>query len=416
MLIVYDLLVIFKIKKFKKMKIIPRKKYLSQIEPFIKKEIIKVLVGQRRTGKSYLLKYLAEEFLESEPNSNIIFIDKELYKFDFINDDASLFDYIVNNLTETYNYIFIDEIQDIKNFEKVLRDLQKRENVDIYITGSNAKLFSSELATHLSGRYIEIKVNPLSFPEFLIFHNLPNNDDSLMKYLRFGGMPYLKNLALEEEIVFSYLKDIFNTVLLKDIIARYNLRNVDFLFKLSEYLAENSGNLISANRISEYLKSQKIKIPVNTVVNYLGLLVSTYLVEKVKRINIKGKKIFEVNEKYYFEDIGLRNSLIGFRAQDISKIIENAVFAHLIFLGYDVKIGTLGDREIDFVAQKKNKTVYIQVSYLLSDKKTIDREFGNLLAINDNYEKIIVSMDKISFDNYEGIKHFTLINFLTDFE
>ncbi len=416
MLIVYDLLVIFKIKKFKKMKIIPRKKYLSQIEPFIKKEIIKVLVGQRRTGKSYLLKYLAEEFLESEPNSNIIFIDKELYKFDFINDDASLFDYIVNNLTETYNYIFIDEIQDIKNFEKVLRDLQKRENVDIYITGSNAKLFSSELATHLSGRYIEIKVNPLSFPEFLIFHNLPNNDDSLMKYLRFGGMPYLKNLALEEEIVFSYLKDIFNTVLLKDIIARYNLRNVDFLFKLSEYLAENSGNLISANRISEYLKSQKIKIPVNTVVNYLGLLVSTYLVEKVKRINIKGKKIFEVNEKYYFEDIGLRNSLIGFRAQDISKIIENAVFAHLIFLGYDVKIGTLGDREIDFVAQKKNKTVYTQVSYLLSDKKTIDREFGNLLAINDNYEKIIVSMDKISFDNYEGIKHFTLINFLTDFE
>ncbi len=398
------------------MKIIPRKKYLSQIEPFIKKEIIKVLVGQRRTGKSYLLKYLAQEFLESEPNSNIIFIDKELYKFDFINDDASLYDYIVKNLTGNFNYIFIDEIQDIKNFEKVLRDLQKRENVDIYITGSNAKLFSSELATHLSGRYIEIKVNPLSFPEFLIFHNLPNNDDSLMKYLRFGGMPYLKNLALEEEIVFSYLKDIFNTVLLKDIIARYNLRNVDFLFKLSEYLAENSGNLISANRISEYLKSQKIKIPVNTVVNYLGLLVSTYLVEKVKRINIKGKKIFEVNEKYYFEDIGLRNSLIGFRAQDISKIIENAVFAHLIFLGYDLKIGTLGDREIDFVAQKKNKTVYIQVSYLLSDKKTIDREFGNLLAINDNYEKIIVSMDKISFDNYEGIKHFTLINFLTDFE
>ncbi len=398
------------------MKIIPRKKYLSQIEPFIKKEIIKVLVGQRRTGKSYLLKYLAQEFLESEPNSNIIFIDKELYKFDFINDDASLYDYIVKNLTGNFNYIFIDEIQDIKNFEKVLRDLQKRENVDIYITGSNAKLFSSELATHLSGRYIEIKVNPLSFPEFLIFHNLPNNDDSLMKYLRFGGMPYLKNLTLEEEIVFSYLKDIFNTVLLKDIIARYNLRNVDFLFKLSEYLAENSGNLISANRISEYLKSQKIKIPVNTVVNYLGLLVSTFLVEKVKRINIKGKKIFEVNEKYYFEDIGLRNSLIGFRAQDISKIIENAVFAHLIFLGYDVKIGTLDGREIDFVAKKKNKTVYIQVSYILSDEKTIDREFGNLLAINDNYEKIIVSMDKISFDNYEGIKHFTLINFLTDFE
>jgi len=398
------------------MKIIPREKYFSKIEPFIRKEIIKVLVGQRRTGKSYLLKYLVDIFLSEDPKANIIFIDKELYKFDFLKTDTDLHKYIQSKLKKGFNYIFIDEIQEIENFEKVLRDLQKRNDIDLYITGSNSHLFSSELATFLSGRYIEIKINPLSFHEFLIFNNLPNNDESLMKYLRFGGMPYLKNLKLEEETVFSYLKSIYDTILLKDIISRHNIRNVDFLFKLSEYLAENTGNVISANKISGYLKNQKINIPVNTVVSYLKLLSTTFLVDKVKRMEIKGKKIFEINEKYYFEDLGLRNSLIGFRAQDISKIIENVVYMHLAFLGYDIKIGVLSDREIDFIAQKKNQKLYVQVSYLLSDKKVIDREFGNLLEINDNYEKIVVSMDKISFENYEGINHYSLLDFLNNFE
>lgn len=398
------------------MKIIPRERYLNQIKPFVKKEIIKVLVGQRRTGKSYLLRLLADKFSETDQKASTIFIDKDLYQFEFIKNDGDLFKYINENLQKGFNYIFIDEIQEIGNFEKVLRDLQKKDNIDIYITGSNANIFSGELATFLSGRFIEIKINPLSFKEFLIFNNLSNNDDSLMKYLRFGGMPYLKNLELEDEVVFSYLKGIYDTIVLKDIISRHNLRNVDFLIKLSEFLAENSGNLISANKISVYLKSSKINIPVNTVVNYLNLLSSTFLVDKVKRMEIKGKKIFEVNEKYYYEDLGLRNSLISFRAQDISKIIENAVYMHLIYCGYDVKVGVMNNNEIDFVATKKNKKAYIQVSYLLSDQKVIEREFGNLLLIKDNYEKIVVSMDKIPFDNYEGIKHFQLREFLLKFE
>jgi predicted AAA+ superfamily ATPase len=238
----------------------------------------------------------------------------------------------------------------------------------------------------------------------------------LMKYLRFGGMPYLRNLELEDEVVFSYLKGIYDTIVLKDIVLRHNLRNVDFLFKLSEYLAENSGNIISANKISAYLKSQRINIPVNSVVNYLNLLSATFLIDKVKRMELKGKKVFEVNEKYYYEDLGLRNSLIGFRAQDISKIIENAVYMHLIFWGYDVKIGVMNKREIDFVATKKNKRVYIQVAYLLSDSKVIEREFGNLLEVKDNYEKIVVSMDKIAFDNFEGINHYPLREFLINFQ
>jgi predicted AAA+ superfamily ATPase len=406
----------FTIKIGENVKIIPRERYLEQIKPFIKKEIIKVLVGQRRTGKSYLLRFLAEKFSESEPEANIIFIDKDLYQFEFIKNDGDLFKYINKNLQKGFNYIFIDEIQEIENFEKVVRDLQKKDNIDIYITGSNKNIFAGELATFLSGRFIEIKVNPLSFKEFLIFNNLANNDDSLMKFLRFGGMPFLKNLELEDEIVFSYLKGIYDTIILKDLISRHNLRNVDFLIKLSEFLAENSGNLISANKISAYLKSNKINIPVNTVVNYLNLLSSTFLVDKVKRMEIKGKKIFEVNEKYYYEDLGLRNSLIGFRAQDISKIIENAVYMHLIYCGYDVKVGVINNNEIDFVATKKNTKAYIQVSYLLSDQKVLEREFGNLLQIKDNYEKIVVSMDTIPFDNYEGIKHFQLREFLLNFK
>lgn len=394
---------------------IPRKSYLNRIRPFFRKEIIKVLVGLRRTGKSHLLRAIKEELLKEDSTANIIYINKELYEFDFIKNGKDLFDYVSKQLNKNFNYIFIDEIQEIKEFERALRDLQTRSNVDIYITGSNAHVLSSELATYLSGRYIEIKINPLSFSEFLEFHNLKSNNDSLNLYLKYGGMPYLRNLSLEDEIVIPYLKSIYDTVLLKDVVARYNIRNVEFLIRLTEYLAENTGNIISAKKISDYLKSQNNNIPANTVINYIKSITSTYLINKISRQNIEGKKVFEINEKYFFEDLGLRNSLIGFRPQDISKIIENAVFMHLRFLDYEIKIGVLSGKEIDFIAKKNDKIVYIQVSYLLSDKKVVDREFGNLLAIKDNYEKIVVSMDKVPFTNYKGIKHFSLIEFLSNF-
>jgi len=394
---------------------IPRKKYINKIKPFFRKEIIKVLVGLRRTGKSHLLRAIKEELLKEDSTANIIYINKELYEFDFIKNGKDLFDYVNKHLDKNFNYIFIDEIQEIREFERALRDLQTRSNVDIYITGSNAHVLSSELATYLSGRYIEIKINPLSFSEFLEFHNLNSSNESLNLYLKYGGMPYLRNLSLEDDVVIPYLKSIYDTVLLKDVVARYNIRNVESLIRLTEYLAENTGNIISAKKISDYLKSQKNNIPSNTVINYINSLTSTYLINKISRQNIEGKKVFEINEKYFFEDLGLRNSLIGFRPQDISKILENAVYMHLKYLDYDLKIGVLSGKEIDFIAKKNEKIVYIQVSYLLADEKVIEREFGNLLAIKDNYEKIVVSMDQLPFTNFKGIKHNNLLEFFNNF-
>ncbi|MFH1525571.1 MAG: ATP-binding protein [Bacteroidota bacterium] len=359
---------------------------------------------------------MQEEIKKQGGSSNIIYINKELYSFDFINSAKELHDYIKLHLSKDYNYIFIDEVQEIPAFEKVLRDLQSKENVDIYITGSNASLFSSELATRLSGRYIQIKINPLSYPEFLEFHNLENIEKSLNLYMRFGGMPFLKNLKLEEEIIIPYLKSIFDTVLLKDVVSRANIRNVEFLIQLVKYIAENTGNIISAKKISDYMKSQKINIPPNTVINYLGLLTNTFLIDRVPRKQVAGKKIFEINDKYFFEDLGLRNSLIGFRAQDISKIIENIVYMHLIYLGYEINVGVDAGKEIDFIAHKKDRIVYLQVCYLLSDEKVIEHEFGNLLAIKDNYEKLLISVDKFHYSNYKGIRHYTLSEFLIQYE
>jgi hypothetical protein len=253
----------------------------------------------------------------------------------------------------------------------------------------------------------------LSFNEFLTFQNLDNNEDSLYQYLKYGGMPYLKNLNLEEDIVFPYLKSIFDTIILKDVVARFNIRNIEFLLRLVEYIIENTGNLISAKKISDYLKSQKINMPPNTIINYLHYLTGTYFLNKVPRFDIKGKKVFEINEKYYFTDVGLRNCITGYRQTDISGIIENAVYMHLKYLGYEIKIGNLNTKEIDFVGMKEDNRVYIQVCYLLESKKVIEREFGNLLEINDNYDKFIISLDKNAGGNIKGIKHLHLKDFLS---
>lgn len=398
------------------MKIIPRKKYTDKIFPFMKKGIIKAIIGLRRSGKSYLLRQIQNEIISNEPDANIIYINKELYEFEFIQTGKDLFEYIKAKLTKNFNYVFIDEVQEIKEFERALRDLYSRSNIDIYITGSNAVMLSGELSTFLSGRYIEIKVYPLSFSEFLIFHNLENNNKSLDLYLKYGGMPYLSNLELADDLTNPYLKSIYDTVLLKDVVAKYNIRNVEFLIRLTKYLAENTGNIISAKKISDYLKNQKINIPPNTIINYINALTSTFLVNKVSRQNIDGKKVFEVNEKYYYEDVGLRNTLIGFRPHDISKILENVVYNHLKSSNYDVKIGIISGKEIDFIANKQEETVYIQVAYLLPDEKVIEREFNNLLSIKDNYRKFVVSLDEFPVGNYKGIEHLHLREFLNGFE
>jgi len=390
--------------------IICRKRYSDKIKPFIGKQIIKVLTGQRRVGKSYVLKQIIKQL---EQNANIIYIDKEDLSFGFIKNSEDLNKYVKSKtIGENKNYVFIDEIQEIDKFEKAMRSLLKNPIYDLYCTGSNANLLSSELSTFLSGRYIEIPVHSLSFMEFCEFHNLQNEKNSLMKYLKFGGMPYLKHLELEEEIAYQYLKGVYSTVIYKDVIAKNKIRNTAFLENLVLFLADNIGQLFSAKKISDYLKSQKVNIAASQVIDYLNKLAKAFFIHKVKRQAIVGKKVFEIGEKFYFEDIGLRNAIFEYKQTDIGKIMENAVYNHLIYCGYEVTVGCDGDREIDFVARKGGEKIYVQVCYLLHDGKTVEREFGNLERIKDNYPKFVVSMDEFSGNSRNGIKHFHLLEFL----
>ncbi|MGE4444124.1 MAG: ATP-binding protein [Candidatus Altimarinota bacterium] len=396
-----------------------REIYLNKIRPFINKDIIKVLIGQRRVGKSYILFQIIDELKNNFGvlENQIIYINKELNEFDFIKDYNDLLAYIKKEKSNKKKYIFIDEIQDISQFEKALRDLQAIGNYDIYISGSNANMLSSEIATYLTGRYIEFEIFPLIYNEFLDFHKLENSKESFLKYMKFGGLPYLKNLELQEEIVYDYIKSIYNTILLKDIVKRYNVRNIDFLDRLISFLSDNIGSLFTANNISKYLKSQKIEIGTNIVLEYISYLCNVYLLNKVKRQDIVGKKIFEVNDKYYFSDLGIRNVLIGgYKQVDIGKVIENIVFLHFKAHSYKIHIGKFKDKEIDFVVEKDGNFKYVQVAYLIENETTKQREFDNLLDIKDNYEKIVLSLDDFIEGNYKGIKHYNLMDYISNFK
>lgn len=390
-----------------------REKYLEKIRPFISQPLIKVLVGQRRVGKSFLLKQLVDEVKATTNNANIIFIDKEKYEFDSINNYHELIEYVKSKAAKKSNYLFIDEIQEIEDFEKALRSLLSENIYDIYCTGSNANILSSEIATNLSGRQIVFKIYSLSFPEYCQFHNIENNTESLNQYLKFGGLPYLIHLPKEENVIFDYLENIYATILFRDIVSRNKIRDVSFLNALLKFLADNTGSIVSAKKISDYLKSIQISKSVSVIINYLSYLEDAYFIFRAKRQDIQGKKIFDTNEKYYFEDFGLRNAISGYKTTDINKIIENAVYMHLLFHGFKVYVGKVGEKEIDFVAEKKNEKIYVQVTTYLTNEKVTKREFGNLLAIRDNYPKYVVSLDNISgTSTFEGIQHLTLLEFL----
>jgi len=393
-----------------------REGYFDQIEPYIGDNLIKVLIGQRRVGKSYILFQLMEEIKKRNPSAELFYIDKEDYAFDAIKNHSDLISYIDSNKKSSDKiYLFIDEVQDIHEFEKALRSLQASGNYDIYCTGSNSTLLSGELATYLAGRYIQIKIFALTYLEFLLFHKLPDSSESLIKYIKYGGMPHLINLKNEERIYYEYLRNVFDSIVLRDVISRYKVRNVSFLQDLIRFLADNIGSIVSAKRISDYLKSQKINLLPKSVLEYLYYLETVFFVERVKRTEIGGHKIFEIGDKFYFEDMGMRHALIPFQQKDINKVLENLVYHHLRAMRFDVFVGKLGDREIDFVAERNAKKYYIQVAYLIADEKTHDREFGNLLKIGDNNPKMVVSMDEIADGDYKGIEHWSIRKFLTQF-
>ena len=394
-----------------------RKPYLDKIEQALGKDIIIVLVGQRRIGKSYLLRQLKDEKAQ-DSSANIIYVDKEKKEFDDIRDYHDLNAFIDGHRVKgKTNYILVDEIQDIAEFERTVRSYREEPDTEIVITGSNSLMLSSELTTLIGGRYKEIYVQALSYNEFLTFHQLPDNEDSLAKYINFGGLPGLQKIGLDENDVREYQQDVLNTVLLKDVIMRNNIRNPVFLDNLIRFLADNTGKIVSANSISKFMRSQGQSITSTAVINYIKALCETYVIHKVNRFDIHGKRLFESNDKYYFEDNGIRNCLGGGnREGDIEKVMENVVYNHLVRLGYEVTVGQLQASEIDFVCSKPTgERVYVQVAYIIADEATRQREFGNLRAIHDNYPKYVISMTPlVTRSNDGGIIHLNLRKFLKE--
>jgi hypothetical protein len=398
------------------MKYNKRPLYFEQIQPYINDRLIKIITGQRRVGKSYVMNQIKDEILEQNSEANIIYINKEDYAFDAIKNYVDLMNFLQPTIkSKEKTYLFIDEIQEIEEFEKAIRSLQLSDQFDIYCTGSNASLLSGELATHLAGRYIQIRVHSLSYVEYLDFHNCEDSQETFLEYAQFGGMPHLINLRKSKEVYYEYLRNIYDSIILRDVVARYKLRNVNTLQNLIQFLSDNVGSLFSATSISSFLKSQKISLLPKTILEYTELLQLVYFIEGVKRADIHGKKIFEIGEKFYFEDIGMRNAIIPFRIQDLHKLLENIVYHHLKCMQFDVYIGQLGNKEVDFIATKNDQKYYIQVAYLLIEDTTIEREFGNLEAIKDNYPKLVITMDDVPMSNSNGIEHWNIRKFLLNF-
>jgi len=388
-----------------------RQKYLKKIIPFINKDIIKVIVWQRRVWKSKLLlqvkEYLVNKFKVSE--DHIVFVNKESLEFDNIKDYKDLYNYV-----KKFKYIFVDEVQLIEDWQKAILSLQN-EWKDIYISWSNAYLLSSEISTILRWRYIKIEVFPFDWKEFLEAFKLKNTQKNFEKYIKYGGMPYLLNLDFKDEVIYEYLQNLYETIVLKDIIQRYKIKNVNLLERLLIYLAKNVGNLFSARNISKFLKSQKIKLSHITIIDYLKYLQNAFLIHEVKRYDLKWKQIFEIKEKYYFTDHGIRNAIIGwFFKVDIWWVLENIVYTNLVSNWWKVYIGEYKWLEIDFVAEKNGKTIYIQVAYLIESEETKKREFWNLLKIKDSWPKYVVSLDENASGYVEGIEWMSIRKFLNE--
>ncbi len=397
---------------------IKRELYMSRIRPFIGNDLIKIMTGVRRAGKSVMLELIKEELVESGISTEqFISINFEDLRYAHLLTAIALHEEIMKRAANIKGkvYLFFDEIQEVAKWEKCINSFRVSLNCDIYITGSNAKLLSGELATYLGGRYVEFVIYPFSFTEFSELYRTINVDADeqtcFRKYLLAGGMPYLANLRFEEEPSRQYLTDLFNSVQLKDVVKRNKIRDIDLLERIITYVMANIGNTFSAASIVKFFKNEHRIVAAETILNYIKYCCEAYLFYQVKREDLQGKQVLSTNEKYYIADHGIREAVFGGNLRDINLILENIVFMELLRRGYTVRIGKVKDKEVDFVAEMRSEKLYVQVTYLLADEKTIEREFGVYRYVPDNYPKYVVSLDEFDMGR-DGIKHLNIRKFL----
>ena len=397
---------------------IKRESYMARIRPFIDGDLIKVLTGIRRSGKSVMLELIKDELrARGVTEEQIIAFNFEDMRNAQLCTAEALHDELVRRAASIKGkiYFFFDEIQEVERWERCVNSLRVEMDCDIYITGSNAKLLSGELATYLAGRYVEFIIYPFSFSEFLaLYHSVEPDADThtcFDRYLTFGGMPYLANLRFDETACRQYLRDLFNSVELKDIVKRNNVRDVDMLERIIAYVTANIGTTFSSTAISKYLKNEGRRVSPETVLNYLKACSDAFLFYQVRRQDLQGKKILTVNEKYYVADHGIREAVVGGNMRDINLVLENIVFMEALRRGYSVTVGKVGEREIDFVCERHGEKCYIQVAYLLAAEETVQREFGVYEHVQDNFPKYVVSLDEFDMSR-NGVRHYNIRDFL----
>ena len=397
-----------------------RELYINQLVKYIDTPVIKIITGIRRSGKSYLLKLLKNHLIDKGVLENqIIKMDFESIQYESYRDYKSLYDYVTQKVVDhkLKTYILIDEIQEVFEWEKAVRSFMVDLDCDIYLTGSNAHLLSGELATYLAGRYVELELYPLSFNEYIDFYEIDGDnkmdvEDAFNEYLKYGGFPGLYQMPKEDDLKVQYIKGIYNSVVLKDVIQRNKIRDAELLERIFIYIMDNVGQIFSAKKIADYLRNQGRKVGIESVYSYIHALESAMILYPAKRYDVKGKKILDRMEKYFIADLGIRYSILGYRQDDISQLLENVVFLELKRHGYQVYVGKEGDREIDFIAVRQGEKLYVQVTYLLASDQVIKREFTPLANVDDNYRKIVVSMDRMEIGNREGIEWMSVIDFI----
>ena len=393
-----------------------RPTYIEQIKPFINKPQIKIITGIRRSGKSTVLKLIKNELLSiGIDEAQIIHINFESFLFSDYTTAQQLYRFIASKTSNKQKYyLLLDEIQEVADWEKAINSFLVDLDVDIYITGSNSHLLSSELATYLTGRYIEISIFTLSYKEFLDFREFyfPTKENSFLDYLRLGGFPVVHTVEYSEETAYKVIRDIYSSVILKDTVQRYKIRDIELLERVVKYAFDNLGNTFSGKNVADYFKSQQRKIDINTVYNYLTALEGAFILYRVPRYDVKGKEILKTQEKFFLSDVSLLYATMGYKDRMISGILENIVFLELKRRGYNVFVGKLDDKEIDFIAEKEGSKIYVQTAYKLENRQSIEREFYTLLKITDQFPKFVVTMDEFWKDAIEGVQHFYISDFL----